>query len=140
MSAALSIIRRAQSGGLNLSVGEGGTLRYAGDSATFRHLQEELATHKAAIVETLANIANTRQSLETFAAELGFKWHELLGPELIQEDDLEQFARSWNDYTQSEWRAFIASVGQRAKHRCLGLAHRHVCDCRGHCRAFGVRS
>lgn len=107
-----------------------------------------VGTYQAASVATVAPVTvanpqseldNVRQTLERFAAELGFKWPELMDSGLIVETDLDPFAQDWNKSTPEQWRAYISSIGQRARHGCPGLAHRIDCDCGGQCRAFGAR-
>ncbi len=80
-----------------------------------------------------------RDTLARFAAELGFEWRELLGVGLIQECDFDQFAETWSQCTDDQWRDFIASVGKRARNNCPGLVHRITCDCGGQCRTFGAQ-
>ena len=108
-----------------------------------------VGTYQAASVATVATVTvanaqselgKVRQTLERFAAELGFKWPELMDSGLIVETDLDQFATDWNKTTPEQWRCYINSIGLRARHNCRGLAHRITCNCGGKCRAFGEQS
>ena len=133
---AFTIIQRAQNAGLKLWA-EAALLRYEGDAHTFELMKPELIASKAEILEALRNREAVRDALEQFAIDLGFQWSELLDAGVIAELDVYQFATDWNKSTPDQWRAFIGSIGQRARHNCPGLAHRITCNCGGKCRAFG---
>ena len=142
---AQAIIERAKVAGLALSISDKGGLKFAGDARAVELMRPELIAHKAEILKLLGmtasncDLAHVRQTLERFAIEQGFTWPDLLDAGLIVESDLDQFAQDWSSYSVTEWRAYIASIGARARHGCPGLAHRVVCDCGGQCRAFGAQ-